>query len=200
MRMLARFAMFGAVALASACAPSTRNEPVERPRAPAATPPEKPDPDAAFAPMPYTAAQIRAASGTGRTITFVIEAPDKPPSRKRIRFVASDDEHATLKSEILDADGKVVGEPEMSIASWDELRHHAAYPKATTTIVDAVAETPGGSFKCRRYTVIEKTPEGDKRTIACFANELPGPPVEMSVEVGGALVMSMSLLKNEPGG
>lgn len=187
------------VALVGACTPATQEAPPASPRPPAPAP-EKPDPDAAFAPIPYTAAQIRGASATGRTITFVIESPDKPPSRKRIRFVAADDEHATLKSETLDADGKVVGEPEMSIASWDELRHHAAYPKEITTVVDAVAETPAGSFKCRRYTVIEKTKEGDKRTIACFANDLPGPPVEMSVEIGGALVMTMSLLKNEPGG
>ncbi|MFO0555909.1 MAG: hypothetical protein U0271_46455 [Polyangiaceae bacterium] len=161
-------------------------------------PPEGPDDK--LAPFPYTAKQLREACKTGRIITLLIEQPDKPAVKKRVRFMISDDERATLVSELIDQNGKTLGDPEQQTVTWEELRHHASYPRATTTIVDATAETPAGSFPCRRYTAIEPIEGGgERRTIACFAKELPGPPVEMTVEERGALVLSMSLLKNEPG-
>jgi hypothetical protein len=54
---------------------------------------------------------------------------------------------------------------------------------------------PAGSFPCKRYTVID----GAKKKTMCFANELPGPPVEMTIEEDGKLLLSMELIKNVPG-
>ncbi|NUP12703.1 MAG: hypothetical protein HOW73_42225 [Polyangiaceae bacterium] len=182
----------------AACTPEEPKTPEQPTAAPTAAASAPVDPDAGRAPTPYTAAQIREANPAGRTLTYVIEAPDKAPIRQRFRFAAADDEHATIATEVLSEDGKVLGEPEMKISSWEELRHHASYPKEATTIADATAETPAGSFPCKRYTVIEQTDKGKKRTIACFAKDMPGPPVEMTVELDGALVMSMTLVKREP--
>ncbi len=115
-------------------------------------------------------------------MTYLIESPGKLPTKQRFRFVAVDDEHATVATEILGDDGKVMGDPEVKISSWDDLRRHASYPREATTIAQTVTVTPDDSFKCKRYTVVEAQPDGKtKRTIACFANDLPGPPVELTV-------------------
>jgi len=157
------------------------------------------DPDAGRAPTPYTAKQIRNATAVGRALTFIIETPDKPPVKQRFRFVDVDDEHATVATEILDEKGQVVGQPELKISTWEELRKHASYPKDATTITSAVVETDAGSFPCKRYTVVEISGGSETRTVACFADALPGPPIEMTKEKDGKLVMSMTLFKHEHG-
>lgn len=185
-------------AMAVGCAQSSLPEPdVARPRPSADSPPGPAAPDTA--PTPFTAEQIRAASGEGRTIIMLEETPGKPPGKHRMRFLAVDDERATIASDVLGDDGKPIGEPVTRTATWHELQQHGAYPKNATTITEAVAEIPMGSYPCKRYIVIERAPEGEKRTIACFANDLPGPPVELSVEIGGALVRSLTMLSNDRG-
>jgi len=144
-------------------------------------------------------AQLRAATQAGRSMVFVVEWPGKPSVRKRFVFVSADNERVTIASDIIDDKDKAVAEPEMETSTWEQLRRHALYPKDHTTITAAVAETPAGSFPCKKYTMVEKEPDGDKRTVACFANDLPGPPVELEVEKGGRLVMSMTLVKHAPG-
>lgn len=152
-------------------------------------------PDANSAPTPFSASEIRGACLPGRTITFVIEEPGLAPVQRRIRFIAADDERATTLSETIGMDQKVVGTPETTVSTWEELRAHARFPKTATEISDSTANTPAGDFPCRKYVVTE----GNKKTTLCFARELPGPPVEMMVESSGTLVRSMVLLKNEPG-
>jgi hypothetical protein len=163
------------------------------------TPPPAPDPEEGRAPTPFTSAEIRGATPEGRSLTFLVEGPGKAPFQKRYRFLAVDDERATMTTELLDDDGKVFGKPEMQSSTWDELRMTASWPKEQVTITDATAETPAGSFACRRYVVVEKTDEGEKRTTAHFARSLPGPPVELMVELDGKLLMSMTLLAFAPG-
>ena len=188
--------------LAAACAPAA--EPVA-PRATPSAPPAEPPAAAApaepqTAPTPYTAAQIRDATRVGRTYEFVIERPDGPPTRRRMVFVAVSSQHATIESTLLDAKGAVSGPVERTESSWEELRDHAKYPKATTTIDTATATTPAGTFPCHRYTVVENAEGGETRTIACFADDLPGPPVELRKEIGGKMVMTMTLLRHDAGG
>ncbi|HTJ80088.1 MAG TPA: hypothetical protein VL400_00150 [Polyangiaceae bacterium] len=152
-----------------------------------------PDPDAAFAPLPYTADEIRKGCPEGRTIVLIEEVPDKLPVKKRMRFLAVDDERATVVSETLDEKDAPVGDPKTEIATWNQLRHHAAYPKEATTVSDATAETPAGTFPCKRYEVTD----GDTKTTACFAKEMPGPPVEMSIEKAGKRVLTLTMVKSE---
>ncbi len=177
-----------------ACAAAQSPEIAPPPASPPASAPP-PDPDAEVAPRPFTAAQLREACRAGRVMTFVMERPPKPPVKRRMTFLVADDERATIVSELLGDQNEVLGTPETQTATWDELRRHATYPRATTTIMDAVAEVPAGSFPCKRYTILE----GAKKTVACFASELPGPPVELVIEEDGRLLLSMELLKNQPG-
>ena len=153
-----------------------------------------PDPDEGRAKTPYTREQIRDATPEGRSLTFVMESPDKPPVQKRFRFLASDDERTTIITELLDSNGKTIGTPENVSSTWEELRRHASFPKESTTIEDATAETPAGSFAAWRYIVVEASDEGTKRTVAYFAKDLPGPPVDLAVEMNGQLVMTMTLI------
>lgn len=188
---------FLTLALAStACSAPARHDPVVASApTPSATASAPPDPDAGRAPTPYTVDQLRKALVVGKQLTFVVEGPDKLPQQKRFRFVAADDEHVTVATELLGDDGKVLGQPEVEITTWDALRHHASYPVEATTISDATAEVPAGSFACKRYTVIERKDDAELRTVACFGLETPGPPLEMTVEKNGKLVLSMSLLR-----
>jgi hypothetical protein len=189
--------------LLSACGPAA--EPPATPEsatiAPEAVPASGPaaEPQADTAPTPYTSAQIRDATKVGRTYEFVIERPDGPPARRRMVFVAVSADRATTESVMIDHKGVAAGAPERTEATWDELRDHAKYPKASTTIEKATATTPAGTFPCQRYTVLENGAGGETRTIACFADELPGPPVEMRKEVGGKMVMTMTLLRHDAG-
>lgn len=158
-------------------------------------------PKADTAPTPFTAEQIREGCKTGRTITYVLERKGQAPVRRRTRFVDTDAEHATIETALIDAEDHVVGEPETKISSWEQLRSHAAFPKAATTVSDSLAVTPAGDFSCKRYVVEETTEDGKKQKSSyCFAKDMPGPPVEVEVELDGVLVLSMSLVKNEPGG
>jgi hypothetical protein len=158
-----------------------------------------PDPEAGRAPTPFTAAQLRDASKAGRTFEFVVEKPDAPPFRTRMIFVLVSPERATIATSALDPEGKPAGQPELSDSTWDELRRHASFPKESTTIAEERNDTPAGSFDCQRYTVIEQTPDGELRRVLWFAKELPGPPVEIRVELRGELVSETTLLRYSPG-
>ena len=152
-----------------------------------------------FAPTPYTAQQIRDATHVGRTYEFLIERPDGPAARRRMVFVAVTRERATVESVMIDDKGKISGEPKRTDSTWEELRDHAKYPKAATTIATATATTPAGTFPCHRYMVVEAGEGGVTRTVALFADELPGPPVELRKEVAGRLAITMTLLRHDPG-
>lgn len=189
------------VAVLVACGPGPNTvlppQPTATPTASSEPPP--PDPDEGRTKTPFTREQIRDATPEGRSLTFVLESPDKPPVQKRFRFLAVDDERATILTELLDQNGKTIGTPENASTTWEALRRHGSYPREGTTIDEATAETPAGSFECLRYTVVEPTEEGGtKKTVAWFAKKLPGPPVDLSIEVDGQLVMTMTLLHFQP--
>lgn len=195
-----RFRVLAALAVAG-CGPAVA--PVEAPQvdvpAASAAPTTPPVPEDRFAPTPYTAEQIRDATKVGRTYEFITEKPEGPPQRTRMKFVAVTAQGATVEEVTLDGTGKPTGKTARGDSTWAELRDHAKYPKAGTTIEETTTITPAGTFACKRYTVVEQKPEGEARTIACFANDLPGPPVELRKEVGGQMVTTMSLLRHEPG-
>jgi hypothetical protein len=158
-----------------------------------------PDPEADRTPTPYTADQIRQASHEGRSYEYLVERPDRPAVRRRIVFVAVSDELATISSSELDPEGKQQVAGELEQATWDELRRHASFPKATATIDEDRSETPVAVFECLRYTVVEQTPEGTTRRVLWFAKSMPGPPVETLVERNGETVERATLLRYEPG-
>ena len=152
------------------------------------------EPEVAFAPTPYTSQQIRDATRVGRTYEFLVERPDAPPARRRMVFVAVRSDGATVERVMIDDKGRI-SEANLTDSTWEEMRDHAKYPKAATTIEAIAATTPAGTFRCRRYTVVEA---GEGRTVACFADDLPGPPVQLRKEVAGRVVMTMTLLRYDP--
>ncbi|WP_157421467.1 hypothetical protein [Agromyces sp. Leaf222] len=78
-------------------------------------------------PTPFTAEEIRVASGTGKTIRLLVELPDGQRFERVNRFVDVDAEGATLEQWRLDAAGGV-GEVSSERVTWRELQEHAAFP------------------------------------------------------------------------
>jgi hypothetical protein len=158
------------------------------------------EPSVAWAPTPYTAEQIREATRVGRTYEYLVERPGAAPARRRMVFVAATPERTTTEFTMFDAaTGTSLGPPERTDSTYAELRDHARYPKAATTIEATSVVLPAGTFACRRYTVVRAGEGGENRTVACFADALPGPPVQLRRETGGRLTMTMTLLRYEPG-
>lgn len=142
-------------------------------------------------PTPFTAEEIRAASGSGKTIRLRVEEPDGSSFERVNRFVDCDADGATLEQWRLDADGTVDGEPSRSRVSWRELQAHAAFPEATTTVRDEELELPFGRARCRRY---ELAASGDAApAVFWFALELPGMPARYEVPVPGGVLRTTVL-------
>ncbi|MGF1467568.1 MAG: hypothetical protein ACFCGT_15695 [Sandaracinaceae bacterium] len=143
-----------------------------------------------MAPTPFRAEQIRAACPVGRSSVWALTTPDGT-ARQRVVFAAHTADGAVIESVALGPDGEPAGAAERGTATWEELRLHASYPAAHTTITDATVEVPAGTFATRLYTVVD--PEAGTTTRAWFAPALPGPPVRHVVEQGGQIVSSMVL-------
>lgn len=122
-----------------------------------------------LAPTPFTADEIRAASQAGRTIELLVEGDGEEPYRRYNRYLACDDEGATLER------GRPGGEIETRRVTWAELQSHAAFPAAMTTIEPETIDIPLGRLDCLRYTVRD----GDDVTVFWFATKYPGMPVRI---------------------
>jgi hypothetical protein len=169
----------------SALPPSPRPAPVVA-QADAAAAPDADD----LAPIPYTAEQIRAASPVGRVIVFRVEVPGAPPKIQVLTFVASDQQGAEIEAAERDDQGNPVGSPKRTRATWEELRRHAAFPRAATTIEDGVADTPAGQFPSKIYVV----KRGDEVSRFYFAVDRPGPPVLFHTDKNGQRTMTSTLI------
>jgi hypothetical protein len=143
-----------------------------------------------FAPLPYTADQIRAGSPAGRVIPFRLEVPGKPTSMQVITFVSSDDQGAEIEVAHRDDKGRPTGDAKRQRATWGELAQHGAFPRAATTIEEGVADTPAGKFPSKIYIV----KQGDEVSHFYFAVDRPGPPVLAYTEKAGTRTMTSTLL------
>lgn len=151
-----------------------------------------------IAPPPFSADQIRAATPDGRTYLFAVEGPEGRALRK-LTFRSPTEAGAQLEAQNLNAgDQSPLAEPQRAPVTWAELVGHASYPAAHTRIERAEITVPAGTFECRRYTVVEPSPKGQKRTVAWFADALPGAPVHHEVHIGAQLVSRMQLVEHTP--
>ncbi|WP_051159361.1 hypothetical protein [Agromyces subbeticus] len=138
-------------------------------------------------PTPFTADEIRRASGTGKTIRLLVEEPGGQRYERVNRFSNCDDQGATLERWRVAADGGVDGEVSTARVTWHELQGHAAFPIERTTVTDEVLELPIGRLACRRYGVHGDEPgEPDESADAAaetfwFAASHPGMPVRYEV-------------------
>ncbi len=80
-------------------------------------------------------------------------------------------------------------------ASWDELRQHASYDKATTRRARDVMDTAFGRLEGWTYVQTE----GETVSSWFFADRLPGPPVYMTVVEGDEVKARMVQIERSGG-
>lgn len=117
-------------------------------------------------PTPFTADEIRDATGSGRLIRLRLEGPDGPLADHVNRFSETDAEGATL-------DRWAAADPKAVVSSrvtWVELQGHAAFDAATTSVSTLSLSSPLGELTCRRYD----TDDG----VFWFSIAHPGMPVQ----------------------
>jgi len=147
------------------------------------------------APHPYTPDQIRDFC-IGRTVTHRVEQAESVHFVET-RFLAGDAESGTLITRTVDPDGIVTEGPTRSPIRWADLRDHATFPAARTTVTDAICETLAGEFECMLYTVTSESPDGPVSRFY-FAKKCPGAPVLFESELGGTMVYRMVLTDEVP--
>jgi hypothetical protein len=147
-----------------------------------------------MAPAPYTAAQIRDASPTGRRIVYKVEEPDKPARKHVIEFIKSDATGAEVRSYDTDDKGAPI-DLKTTRATWEELRSHAEFPKDKVEIKHRTVSISIGTLECQVYKVTEDGKEADTVTYY-FADTIPGPPVFFHAEKGGKRTLSHTMESN----
>ena len=146
-------------------------------------------------PTPFTADEIRAASGSGKTIRLLVEEPGGTFERVN-RFSDCDDEGATLERWRVAPDGGVDGEVASGRVTWLELQQHAAFPVDRTTVTEETIDLPIGRVECLRYV----TRDGDAADGAdaasetfWFARAFPGMPVRYQSQTPAGVVRTTVL-------
>ncbi len=122
-------------------------------------------------PTPFTADEIRDATGRGKTIQIRVDAPDGTHTSRVNRFSETDAEGATLARWDADAPHDVAE----SRVTWLDLQHHAAFEAATTTVSTEQLALELGDLMCLRYGTADGT--------FWFSLAHPGMPVRF--EAGG---------------
>ncbi|MCC6555613.1 MAG: hypothetical protein IT372_21840 [Polyangiaceae bacterium] len=182
------------LALLAGCAsppPASAPAPAPAPASAAASPAA-----AAHAPRPFTAEQIRAAMPAGHRIRYRMEAAGEPATVELWEVVAADAEQMTMSSKVHSEDGKLLKDEGNDTSSWTALVEHATFPAAATTIREADVEVPAGKYPAIIYEVRERGDGGVEIVKRFhFAKTMPGPPVLLTIETGGKVVRSMTLLE-----
>jgi hypothetical protein len=130
-------------------------------------------------PTPFTADEIRDATGRGTTIRLLLEGPDGPLGEHVNRFRETDAEGATLDRWAADDPKEVVS----NRVTWAELQGHAAFDAATTSVSTVSLSSPLGELTCRRYD----TDDG----VFWFSIAHPGMPVQYESDGMRTTVLSV---------
>jgi hypothetical protein len=147
---------------------------------------------------PYTAAEIRAATAPGRMYEFLVEAPGKEPIHRVMTFVRATDAEAETRMVDVDTKG-IEGAPKTFTATWEELRRHGEFPRASVVKDDQRITVPAGTFDCARYTLTKGAPPEAEVSQFYFAKNLPGPPVLYFTDKAGARVATSTLVRYAAG-
>ncbi len=116
-------------------------------------------------PTPFTADEIRDATGSGKVIRLLLEGPDGPLGEHVNRFSETDAEGATLDRWDAEDPKAIVS----SRVTWAELQGHAAFDAGTTSVSTVSLSSPLGELTCRKYD----TEDG----VFWFSIAHPGMPV-----------------------
>lgn len=147
-----------------------------------ATPPASPEqpataaakPATELAPFPYTAAQIRDANPPGSAYLFLLTNPDGTQDMELTRFVSNTDDVSTMHYRRWRV-GAPVGELVKADAPWEDLKRHASFPAAQTTVTEARVRTPLGEIPAMQYAVARD----GKTTTFTFHQQTSGAPWHM---------------------
>jgi hypothetical protein len=143
-----------------------------------------------LAPTPFTAGEIRAGCPEGRTIRLLVESSSAAPYVRVNRFVACDEDGATIESWRPVDDCGTGGRVERDRTTWLDLQRHAAFPADATTIEPGTVELCFGTFDCLVYT-LESGPR------FWFATALPGMPVKYEIPDGAGWVDVTTVITDE---
>ena len=149
--------------------------------------------EATIAAVPFSAAEIHAATPPGRTYVVEMREGDEEPRRETWTFEQSTDAGFLLV--VRDPEGT---ELRRSEGPWSELESHAHFPAELTTIAAAALRSELGNLTCRIYTVRDPDDANVVRRF-WFADDLPGAPIRMVVESGEQVVMEMRIVEHRLG-
>lgn len=184
-------------ALLAACGPGGESSPP--PAAPTAvaagaTPPPEEAPVPAMHPTPFTADQIRDAMPVGTTLRFQRETPDGT-GYQTWTVNAVTPTHGTISFQPEAAEGTPLGQASEQTSAWTELRDHALFEVANTTVTDEPVTTEPGAGPGRVYLRTQESRKGPQVSRMHFSLSLPGPPVHMTTgPAGEEPTMTMTLL------
>lgn len=139
-------------------------------------------------PTPFTADEIRDASGTGKAIRILVEQPDGTRFERVNRFSDCDAEGATLERWRAAAGGGVDGEVVGGRVTWRELQGHAAFPENTTLLSEEVLDLPIGRVECLRYDTRAAEATDAASETFWFARAFPGMPVRFESSTPAGVV------------
>jgi len=146
------------------------------------------------APTPFSAMEIRDACTEGRTDRYRIAQAGKDTLISVSTFRNTEPEGTEFAGHMETPEGKPLGEPFSSRATWQELQGHASFPAARTVIACETITTPAGTFDCWRYTVTLTGKNAGAVSVFWFARTLPGPPVRYEKQINGDTVYRMEKL------
>ncbi|HTE54448.1 MAG TPA: hypothetical protein VK698_26525 [Kofleriaceae bacterium] len=178
-------------------APATATAPTADAVSGAAPAAAAPAAEPGLAPRPFTAEQIRVAMPVGTEIRYRLEETGKPAVIVHSKVTVADAAAMTMVSRVLAEDGSVLSEEPARTTRWDDLLKHASFPADHTKRSQGKVEVPAGTFETLDYVVTESANGATTVTTFRFATALPGPPVSLVVEKGGAVVQRMTLLSRK---
>jgi hypothetical protein len=137
---------------------------------------------------PFTAEEIRAEWVPGFRLLMRRSYPEQTRI-ERWTVVAADEEGVEIEYATIADDGSVEGEPTVSRSAWTELRDHAAFPAAHSTLEQVSCSTALGDFEGWLYRVTD--PEAATVNEFFFVPSLPGAPVQMRILEGEETVFEL---------
>lgn len=148
-----------------------------------------PDPPEGIAPQPYTAAAIRASHPVGTYTSYRIQSQGAPPVLQRTEWVECDGERCVMEARTSGTEDSQRAE-----ARWWELRDHASFPAAATTITREPLTIAAGTFDAMHYAIAVPAAEGGGTRHFWFDRATAGSPLLFTQETGGAETFRMELL------
>jgi hypothetical protein len=148
--------------------------------------------DPGQAPTPFNAAEIRTGCPEGRAVTIRYVDSNGQVTYWTTTFTKCEETGTVLVDQEIDEQGQPIGETSRLKASWDELRAHASFPMAQTTISRETIETRLGELDCHRYEV----DDGESLKTLWFATELPGLPIKTQEGKGAGARLSSEVIGN----